>query len=82
MPDGHPARRCVSTHLERPVSSPFGLYVRVPDLPAFLRTVAPTLEARVEASPAIGLCGNLTLDLFTERLEVRFDAGRLVGVDA
>ena len=81
LPDGHPARRCVSTHLERPISSPFGLYVRVPDLPEFLRTVAPTLEARVEASPATGLCGNLTIDLFTERLEVRFDAGRLVGVE-
>ncbi len=81
MPDGHPARRCVSTHLDRPVSSPHGLYVRVPDLVEFLRTVGPALEARVEASPAVGFCGKLAIDLFTERLELRFDAGRLGGVE-
>ena len=41
MPDGHPARRCVSTRLDQPVGSPYGLYVRVPDLAEFLRAVAP-----------------------------------------
>jgi Acetyltransferase (GNAT) domain len=81
MPDGHPARRCVSTRLEQPVGSPYGLYVRVPDLPEFLRAVAPALDARVESSPAVGFCGELTIDLFTERLELRFDTGRLVAVE-
>jgi Acetyltransferase (GNAT) domain len=81
LPDRHPARRCVSTHLDRPAASPYGLYVRVPDLALFLRTVTPSLEARVAASPAVGFCGVMTIDLFTERLALRFDTGRVMGVE-
>ena len=81
MPDGHPARRSVSTHLDQPAGSPYGLYVRVPDLGQFLRAVAPAFEARVAASPAVGFCGELLIDLFTERLALRFDSGRLVAVE-
>jgi hypothetical protein len=81
MPDGHPARRCVSTHLDRPAGSTYGLYVRVPDLARFLRAVAPALEARLAASPAVGFSGELSIDLFTERLALRFEDGRVVAVE-
>ena len=33
------------------------------------------------ASPAVGFCGELIIDLFTERLTLCFDAGRLVDVE-
>ena len=81
LPDGHPARRCVSTHLDQPAGNTYGLYVRVPDRGQFLRAVAPALEARVAASPAVGFCGELIIDLFTERLTLCFDTGRLVDVE-
>jgi GNAT superfamily N-acetyltransferase len=81
LPDGHPARRCVSTKLDHPAGSTFGLYVRVPDVQQFLCTVAPALEGRLAASPAVGFCGELTIDLFSERIALRFEAGRIVAVE-
>jgi hypothetical protein len=81
MPDGHPARRCLSTHLEQPAGGTYGLYVRVPDMAQFIRTVAPALEARLTSSPAVGYCGELTIDLFTERLALRFEDGRVVALE-
>jgi hypothetical protein len=53
----------------------------VPDVRQFLHVVAPALEGRLAASPAIGFCGELTIDLFVERLVLRFEAGRVVAVE-
>ena len=41
-----------------------------------LRAVAPVLEARLAASPAIGWTGELHIDLYTGGLLIRFDEGR------
>jgi len=57
---------------------PFAWYVRVPDLPAFLRRVAPVLEARLAASPAAGYSGELRLWFSTSGLRLSFADGHLV----
>jgi hypothetical protein len=57
---------------------PYAWYVRVPDLPAFMRHIAPVLDRRLIDSPAAGHTGELKLNFFREGLRLRFDAGRLV----
>jgi hypothetical protein len=57
------------------------LYVRVPDVIAFVRAVAPVLEQRVSASPAVAWTGTLRIDMYQGGLQLRFDEGRLAAVD-
>jgi GNAT superfamily N-acetyltransferase len=81
LPDGHPARRCAATQLGAPPPGSYGLYVRVPDLVAFLRAITSVLEARVASSPAIAWTGDLRIDLYQEGLRLRFDDGRLSAIE-
>jgi hypothetical protein len=55
----------------------YAWYLRVPDLPAFVRQIAPVLEARLAASLAPGHTGELTLSFYRGGLRLAFDAGRL-----
>jgi GNAT superfamily N-acetyltransferase len=59
------------------VVAPYAWYVRVPDLPAFLRHIAPALERRLAASPLAGHTGELRLDFYRDGLRLRFADGRL-----
>jgi Acetyltransferase (GNAT) domain len=81
LPAGHPAMRCAATRLGLGPPGSYGLYVRVPDVVAFLRAVAPVLEARVAASPAVAWTGDLRIDLYDGGFRLRFDEGRLVGIE-
>ena len=80
LPAAHPARRCAATRLHHGVPGTIGFYVRVRDLAAFLLAVREVLEARIAESPVVGWSGLLGLGLYTERLCLRFDAGRLLDV--
>jgi GNAT superfamily N-acetyltransferase len=60
---------------------PTAWYVRVPDLPGFLRLIAPVLERRLGASAFAGYTGDLTLDFYRSGLRLRFDDGRLVTIE-
>jgi hypothetical protein len=53
----------------------------VPDVIAFLRAIAPVLEARVAASPAVAWTGTLRIDLYQGGIQLRFDRGRLSAVE-
>jgi len=59
----------------------YAWYVRVPDLPAFIRHVAPVLEARLAASVATGYSGELTLNFYRGGLRLTFQGGRLTGAE-
>jgi hypothetical protein len=56
---------------------PYAFYMRVPDLPAFARLIAPVLEARLAASAAVGYTGDLRLSFYGDGLRLSFAAGRL-----
>ncbi|HEX5506571.1 MAG TPA: GNAT family N-acetyltransferase [Thermomicrobiales bacterium] len=56
---------------------PYAWYVRVADLPAFLRRLAPALERRLAASPEAGYSGELKLDFYRDGLRLTFADGRL-----
>jgi hypothetical protein len=81
LPSGHPAIRCASTRLGAGPPGSYGLYVRVPDLVAFLQAVGPVLEARLASSPAVAWTGDLRIGLYDEGLRLRFDEGRLGRID-
>ncbi len=81
LPAHHPAGRCASTRLGWGPPGSYGLYVRVPDVVAFLRAIAPVLEARLADSPAVAWTGTLTVDMYQSGLQLRFDRGRLIAVE-
>jgi hypothetical protein len=77
---GHPVHGVIPDDLWR-IELPFACYVRVPDLAHFIRHVASALEARLARSIAAGHTGELLLSFYDDGLRLRFDDGRLTGVD-
>jgi hypothetical protein len=76
----HPVYRALPDRL--PLREPADPeYVRVPDLPAFLRRIAAVLERRLAASVAEGHTGRLRLGFFRDGVLLRFQDGRLLGAD-
>ncbi len=63
------------------VEPPYAWYLRVPDIPAFLRLIGPELERRLAASKLAAHTGTLEVDLYTDGFQMRFEDGRLAGVD-
>jgi|GEM_PF-74893 len=63
------------------IEPPYAWYVRVPDLPAFIRTIAPVLERRLANSVMAGHTGELALDFYRGGLRMVFEQGKLVFVE-
>jgi hypothetical protein len=59
----------------------YSFYVRVPDLPGFLRHVAPVLERRLAASVAAGHTGELEVSFYGSGLRLELERGRLTKVE-
>ena len=72
----HPAYEAMPDFLQ-PGGDPYAFYVRVPDLPGFLRLIAPALEARLANSIAPGWTGELKLSFFRDGLRLAFEQGKL-----
>jgi hypothetical protein len=72
----HPVYEAFGDKLPR-TWRPYAWYVRVPDLPAFLRLIAPALERRLAASPFAGHSGELTLSFYRSGVQLSFEQGRL-----
>jgi hypothetical protein len=81
LPSEHRAIRCASTRLGAGPPGSYGLYVRVPDVVAFLQAIGPVLEARLATSPAVAWTGELRISLYEEGLRLRFDQGRLTAIE-
>jgi len=62
------------------VRPPYAWYVRVPDLPAFLRQIAPALEANLARSAAVGHTGELKLNFYRRGLRLGLEQGRLTTI--
>ena len=72
----HPVYAALGRQLGSQIE-PDAYYVRVADLPAFLRKIAPVLEKRLAASPVAGYSGSLGLNFYRSTLKLDFEAGRL-----
>jgi GNAT superfamily N-acetyltransferase len=77
----HPLYRAAGERMPR-VNPPYAFYVRVPDLPAFVRRIGPVLERRLAASVAPGHTGELQLSFYRSGLRLRFEAGRLAAAES
>ncbi len=78
--ENHP----IYTLLGKPISpgnQPYGWYLRVADLPAFLCHIAPALEARLNASVCQGFTGALDLNFYRSGVRMEFNTGRLEKVE-
>ena len=53
----------------------------MPDLPAFLRTIAPVLEKRLAESTFAGHTGELRISFYRGGLRMSFENGALTGVE-
>ncbi|MCA9973737.1 MAG: hypothetical protein KC425_26165, partial [Anaerolineales bacterium] len=74
--DDHPVYDALGRQLEQ-LRAPYAWYMRVPDLRAFLRHIAPALEARLAGSVMAGHSGTLRLTTYRQRLTLVFANGRL-----
>ncbi|MBI3158952.1 MAG: GNAT family N-acetyltransferase [Chloroflexi bacterium] len=77
----HPLYQVIP-HRMQEVAEPYAWYLRVPDLPAFLRRIAPALEARLAASYLPGYTGDLMLNFYRSGVRLLFEQGMLAGVEA
>jgi GNAT superfamily N-acetyltransferase len=76
----HPLYDVLGDSVAPKYDQPYAWYVRVPDLPGFLRLLAPALERRLAASALAGHSGELLLDFYRGGLRLAFAAGRLAEV--
>lgn len=58
----------------------FFFYLRIPDLPRFLRRIAPVLERLLAQSVLAGFDGGVRLNLYRSGLEVRFVRGKIAEI--
>ncbi len=72
----HPVYDTIPDKLPK-IGHPYAWYIRVPDLPAFVRRIAPALERRLAASAQAGYTGDLTLSFYRTGLRLRFEEGRI-----
>lgn len=72
--DDHPAYPVLGSKAVM-TGRPYAWFIRVPDLPAFLKQVQPVLERNLAASPASGFTGDLNLFFFQSGLTITFEAG-------
>ncbi|MHB9032825.1 MAG: GNAT family N-acetyltransferase [Anaerolineae bacterium] len=55
----------------------YGWYIRVPDVPGFLKLITPALEQRLAASNACGYTGDIQLSFYRSGLCLGFAKGKL-----
>jgi hypothetical protein len=76
----HPVYHLLGERLPR-VRAPYAYYLRVPDLPGFIRQIAPVVERRLATSAFSGYTGELKITFYRDGLRLAFEGGRLVTVE-
>lgn len=76
----HPAFEAALDRLPRQYP-PYAYYIRIPDLPAFLRHIRPVLEQRLADSIAAGYSGELKLSFYRRGLKMAFADGRITTIE-
>lgn len=75
----HPVYDALERELRLPYN-PYAWYVRVADLPAFLRHIAPALEKQLADSVMAGHSGTVRLNFYTSQMTLVFTDGKLTDV--
>jgi len=77
--DGHLLYEALQRELPK-LRNPYAWYIRVPDLPGFIRHIAPVLEARLADSIMAGHSGTVKLNFYTSNMTLVFVEGKLTEV--
>ncbi len=77
--DSHPLYTALDRELDKQ-RPPYAWYIRVADVPAFLRHIAPVLEKRLAASMMAGYSGKIQLNFYRVQYELVWEKGRLQAV--
>lgn len=77
----HPTYEALPAGVPRE-TDPYAFYLRIPDLPSFLRHVAPALEDRLRESVLCGHTGELKLSFYRGGLQLTFEEGHLTAVES
>jgi hypothetical protein len=76
----HPAYSALDPGVTTPFNA-YSFFIRVADLPGFLRLITPVLEKRLAASACSGHSGDLRISFYTSGIRVRFEHGKLVEIE-
>lgn len=55
----------------------YAWFIRIPDIPAFLKQIQPVLERRLANSVMVGHSGAFKINLYEEKLELVFEDGKI-----
>jgi len=77
----HPIYKVIPDSLPR-VRKPYAWYLRVADVPGFLRLITPELEKRLSESPMAGYTGELKITFYRDGIRMVFEKGKLVTIEA
>jgi hypothetical protein len=76
----HPAYNVLAQRLPR-IYPPYAWYLRVPDLPGFIRHIVPVLEKRLADSVMAGHSGAHRITFYRDGLRLKFERGSLEEVE-
>ncbi len=77
----HPAYAAMGETLAPRYEQPYAWYLRVADIPGFLRHITPVLEQRLANSIMPGHTGELVIDFYRGGLRLDFAQGKLVTIE-
>jgi GNAT superfamily N-acetyltransferase len=77
----HPVYEVLGQALAPYYEPPYAWYVRVPDILAFIRHIAPVLEKRLANSVAACYTGEFALDFFRGGMHMIFDKGYITQIE-
>lgn len=77
----HPVYQAIPDMLPR-ARLPYGWYIRVADVPAFLRHITPALEARLAQSVMAGHTGELHISEYIQGVRLVFENGKITTIEA
>ncbi|MDQ3705647.1 MAG: GNAT family N-acetyltransferase [Chloroflexota bacterium] len=72
----HPVYDTIPERLPR-IRKPYAWYIRVPDVPAFVKHITPALEKRLAGSPQSGYTGELKINFYRSGLLLKFQQGSI-----
>jgi hypothetical protein len=78
--EDHPVYHAVPNRLPRQ-RKPYAWYLRVADIPGFLRHVSPVLEQRMARSVCAGYSGQVRITFYHDGVRLLFENGRLATVE-
>ena len=79
--EDHPVYQLMPYSLPR-IRKPYAWYLRVADVPGFLKLITPVLEKRLVESPMAGYTGEVKITFYRNGARMVFEKGRLTNVAA